>query len=88
MKDRMSWKLDQAQTTPSYYRAVIDEETFTFAIAADYYAFCAMTNSPCPSDVLDILDWAERVFSSQMVDTQAGGVLLQPGVWAEHRDYA
>lgn len=39
MEERIKWKLDNKNTKLSYYRAIIDEELFTFAIAADLYKY-------------------------------------------------
>lgn len=90
MKERLLWKLNNEKVSQSYYRAIIDEELFTFAIAADLRAYEIMTIpkdkwSPIISEILDI---ALKVYKQEVTYQDEGGWLLQPGVWIDHPDYA
>lgn len=88
VRERVIWKLRTDNVERSYYRAIIDEELFLFAIAADlatYQQFNAGGPSPLLSDILEV---ADTVFQQEVVWQNNGGWLFQPGVWANHPDYA
>jgi len=89
IRERVLWKLNHKDVKKSYYRAIIDEELFTFAIAADlrtYERLSEIKNSPMLTDILNV---AYRVFQQEVVPQQGGGWLFQPGgVWTDHPDYA
>lgn len=90
MRERVLWKLGNEQVSKSYYRAIIDEELFIFAIAADLRAherFEKLSETWSPV-VSDILDTAYNVFRQEGKYQSEGGWLFQPGVWTDHPDYA
>ncbi len=87
MRDRIHWKLDNKTVEKSYYRAIIDEELFVFAIAYDLSAFYRLSKKPVPHVVSDILETAKKVFEQEGRWQIDGGWLFQPGVWADHSDY-
>lgn len=88
MKERLLWKLNTQRPDKSYYRAIIDEELFTFAIAADLSHYYQDKDIDKRSILADILDIAYQVFTKEVIPTENGGWLFQPGVWSEHPDYA
>jgi hypothetical protein len=63
IRERLTWKLQQDVTTPSYYRAITDHEHFLFAMAADLrsYELTTDTQHPFSPDIRDILDMAYAV---------------------------
>ncbi len=90
IRERVLWKLSTKAVQKSYYRAIIDEELFLFAIAADIRCYERLTKpreswSPTVSEILEV---ALRVFEEEVQLTDSGGWLFQPGVWWEHPDYA
>lgn len=90
MRERLKWKLDTKEVGKSYYRAIIDEELFVLAIAADLftyenYIYGKVDNSNFKSE---IIDYAYKVFQQEGVWKEDGSWLFQPGVWAHHPDYA
>jgi hypothetical protein len=89
MSERIRWKLDTQNVALSYYRTIIDEELFTFGIAADVKAVERLTGAQLPQSPLldDVLATAREVFVEEVVRHSDGGWLLQPGVWTDHRDY-
>jgi len=88
IKERLSWKIEQKRTAPSYLRAVIDEELFLIGISANIKTYLNRTGMPTPSDIDEILAVAKKIFKDQLVWTKYGGWLLQPGVWTDHPDFA
>jgi hypothetical protein len=90
MRERLVWKLDTTTAPYRFYRAIIDEENFLFAIAADLAAHERLSRPQTPrSTVLaEILAAALRVVRERGIGTPKGGWLFQPGFWADHPDYA
>lgn len=93
MKDRVLWKLLNVDLPPkTYYRAIIDEEKFVFAIAANLKTYLklqeadTMPNNEVIDDILQVnlTVWQRRT----EWDTTTGGWLFQPGFWNSHFDYA
>ena len=87
MLSRVEWKLQKQACSYSYCRAIIDEELFAFAIAADLKAIL-LDQSPVFIDKM--LDTAYKVFKQKVVllNTTSERWLFQPGVWTDHPDYA
>lgn len=87
MSERIEWKLENKTVPYSYCRAIIDEELFTFAIAADLKT---ILSDESPKFINEILDIAYRVFKQEVVFLNAASEqwLFQPGVWTDHPDYA
>ncbi len=90
LKEYVHWKLTNHKVKKSYYRAINDHELFVFAIAADLRYFSKIhSNSVFDQSILsEILRYAKWVFSQEIVFSDDGGWLLQPGVWTDHRDFA
>ncbi|MGH2559453.1 MAG: hypothetical protein ACRDJH_10345 [Thermomicrobiales bacterium] len=89
MRERVLWKLDNHTVEKSYFRAVIEEELVTSAIAADLRQLAGTDDvGQIPDVISDILEITNRVFRDEVSATAAGGWLLQPGVWSDHPDYA
>lgn len=83
VRERLAWKRDVGKTEPSYYRAIIDEELFSFAIAADLVALGVGED-----DALEAVRVADAVFRERGAPLDDGGWLFDPGVWEDHPDYA
>lgn len=90
IKERVEWKLANKEVKRSYYRAIIDEELFIFAIAADLRTYEQLTfeKSLWSPQISDILEKAFIVFQNEVFFGNDGGWLFQPGVWTDHPDYA
>jgi len=91
IKERLKWKLETKEVDKSYYRAVIDEELFTLAIAADLLTYENRVNvvSKKINDFKnEIIEYAFKVFSQEGLWREDNKWLFQPGVWYQHPDYA
>lgn len=91
MRERLQWKLETPSTTPGYLRAIFDEEMFLLSIAADLRSYDLRTRSLRAGKTVleEILEMAFRVFTQEVEwRGENEGWLLQPGVWAEHPDFA
>lgn len=88
MKERLFWKIN-ANKKISYCTAVIDEEWFAFAIAADLYYLKAQSKQQIffLKDILNMtyLTIFKGVKSKNAISQ---GWVFQPGVWSDHPDYA
>ncbi len=89
MRGRVLFKLSSRNLGKSYYRAILDEELFEFAIAADLRAYAATSDQqrawkPTLDDILTV---AYSVYTQEIARTPSGGWLLQPGAWADHPDF-
>lgn len=89
IRERLDWKLQTRQVAKSYFRAIIDEELFLFAIAADLQAYDRLlyAANQDAQTLAEILDRAYRVFTQEIVAQPDGRWLLQPGTWTDHPDY-
>lgn len=88
MRDRIEWKLTHDEVEKSYFRAIVDEELFTLAIAAEYRAYerKAVPREAWSPVVSDMLEVAETVIQQESTSTNDGW-LFQTGVWDDHPDY-
>ncbi|AIY64570.1 hypothetical protein [Pseudoalteromonas piratica] len=86
LKERIIWKLESKDYEPKYKLATIDEEFFTFAIAADLLKLNKFVKEENYIAALDIQKDTLRVFESEVVNT-SNGWLYQPGQWDEYQDY-
>lgn len=88
--ERVRWKLAAGRSRRSYYRAIIDQDMFPMAIAADLRQAqrSAGIELPRPEPVIDALELALAVFAQRVVPTGGGGWLMQPGLWTDHPDLA
>lgn len=89
VRERLQWKLDTLSVAKSYYRALIDEDFYLFALAGDLrtYERLSGTHHPRSPLVAEILDAAHRTFIQEVVWQGDGGWILQPGAWTDHADY-
>jgi hypothetical protein len=90
IRERLQWKLQTQRVDRSYYRAIIDEELFVMAIAADLRAYERLTgrrHSTSPV-IIDILIAAYKAFRQESSFPKDGGWIWQVGVWSQHPDYA
>ena len=76
--------------TKTFYRAITDLETFPLAIMANLYTI--QKNSGLLNEHTQTykkaMEYTYRIFKTEVVWNSDGGWNLQPGVWAEHPDYA
>jgi hypothetical protein len=88
--ERVRWKLSHRKVRRSYYRAVVDQELYPMAIAADLWQGRRLAGLPlrAAAAVKDALDLSRLVFQQRVVPVPGGGWLMQPGVWADHPDAA
>jgi hypothetical protein len=89
MKARIHWKLgvNPDDLPRKFYRSIIDEELFLFAISADLFLFYSFKGSDPPSFLNRILETNFRVFKERVV-WQEEGWLFQPGFFSDHPDYS
>lgn len=89
MRSRVLFKLNSRNLGKSYYRAILDDELFEFAIAADLRAYGGTSDQQgaWKSTLDDILSTANAVYKREITRTPSGGWLLQPGAWADHPDF-
>lgn len=88
-RERVLWKLNNRRVEKSYYRAIIDEDFYVLAIAADLKAYRGTPAQQKGWNQLldDVLSIARRVFSQEVVSQPGGGWLFQPGAWTDHPEY-
>ncbi len=85
-RKRLLWKLHPTKNQYRYFAAVVDEEYFILAIAADLRALSVLQKRQMSDLVIDIgqVGWAVM---QQGSFSKEGHWLMQPGVWADHKDY-
>ncbi|HMS56367.1 MAG TPA: hypothetical protein PKA27_13290 [Fimbriimonadaceae bacterium] len=88
MRSRVIYKLNTLNPPYKHDRAIIDEELYTFAIAADLatYERISGTSNAFSPVVHDILDFGHRIFV-QRSNFRPSGWLFDIGSWSDHRDY-
>lgn len=89
MQERILWKLENKNVAQSYYRAIIDEELFTIAIAADLrtYEKLAIDREERSPVIDDVLEKSLMIFKQEGIFQDNGGWLFQPGVWTDSPSY-
>jgi hypothetical protein len=89
MRERIQYKLNARNLPKSYYRSILDEELFEFAIAADlkYYGGTPGQQKQWKSTLDDVLSVAYTVYKQEVTHTPDGGWLLQPGAMTDHPDF-
>jgi hypothetical protein len=89
IRERILWKLSHRKTGKSYYRAMVDDDLFLLAMAADLKAYRGTPEQMqrWSSTLDEILAIAFKVYSEEGVFRPGGGWLFQPGVWADHPEY-
>jgi hypothetical protein len=88
IRERLIWKRELDAPERSYYRAVIDEEFFCFALGADLVAIAALAGEDAgvaAHEAVELADWFFREEGEPRAD---GGWIFQPGVTTDHPDYA
>lgn len=83
IRERLRWKQETSETPYSYYRSIIDEELFSFAVAADLVTLGAGEEA-----AIETVDIADTVFEERGKVQADGGWLFDPGVYWDHPDYA
>jgi hypothetical protein len=69
------------------HNALIDDDYFVFAIAADLKVVRRLRQMPSNPVLDDILTVAERAIRARVVWNERAGWLLEPGVMEDHPDY-
>lgn len=90
MRERVLAKLSTIHPKKSYYRAIIDEENFLFAISADLVTYLRQTERKNDSVLNDILQVTWKVYNQEVVYSalhDSDTWLFQPGVWRDHPEY-
>lgn len=82
---RLEWKLANPKSKPRYYAAITDEELFVLALAANVSRGRGSSND---SPFATARELAHRIFTEDIVTTNDGGWLLQPGAWSDHPAYS
>ncbi|GDY12620.1 hypothetical protein LBMAG53_14980 [Planctomycetota bacterium] len=87
MPERIAWKLTTPNPSLTYYRAIIDEEEFGLAIASSLIVARRKLGMADDPDMIAALAWAGTIYRDEMVAHPDGGIIFQPGVYRDHRDY-
>ena len=87
MEKRLRWKLSPTRDQWSYFAAIIDEEYYLFATAADLARVAAASGRAVDPAIRDILVLAREVFVQEGVFLPGNRWMMQPGVWKDHKDY-
>jgi hypothetical protein len=81
--DFVNWKISKIQTTPSYCKAIIDEELFNMSIARNLDILGQRS-----SEITEATTAFKTVFSSQVAwDQDLSHWIFQPNVLKDHSDY-
>jgi len=87
MKQRIHWKMRVENVKYSYYKAILDEDLFVFAIAADLVHLLKNQNKKAVPDYLNEILLKSYDVYSEMVRFNKGHWYFQQGVWADHPDF-
>jgi len=91
MRSRILWKLYNVDMpAKTFYRAIVDEEKFLFAIAANLKTYLKLTEAdtmPANEVIDDVLLQAHVVWQRRAEWNSEGGWLFQPGYWTDHDDF-
>ena len=87
MRERVVYKLDHRNLGKSYFRGILDQDFYAFAIAADLRNYYGQERAPGEKTINDVLAVAERTNRQEIVRNSSGGWVFQPGVWTDHPDY-
>jgi len=90
MRDCLQWKLDTMSTAKSYFRAIVDEERFTQAIAGDLKTYELLADKKVKGSkaIDEVLEYALMTYKQRVSYTDGDAWVFQPGVWVDHPDYA
>jgi len=91
IRERLAWKLSDAPSLKgySYEHAILDQELFIFAIAADLRRYGELRHSPLASDsmLMEMRRVGRRVYDQRVVWNADSGWTFQPGIWRDHPDH-
>jgi hypothetical protein len=90
MKARLDWRFGaDSNRFPKQFKGFSDEDRHLWALAANLIRYERLTEQKLPnSDVFrEIRTYAKRAYDMGMVNQPGDGVLMQPGIWAEYKDY-
>jgi hypothetical protein len=91
MRSRILWKLYNVNLPPkTFYRAIVDEEKFVFAIAANLKTYLKLNETdtlPANAVIDNMLQLSNIVWERRVEWNEEGGWLFQPGYWTDHPDY-
>jgi hypothetical protein len=91
VRERLEWKLSGFPSLGgrSYEHAILDQELFVFAIAADLRQYGRRVGTPLAGDPLleEIGRFARRTYVDRVVWNANGGWTFQPGLWRDHPDH-
>lgn len=85
---RMRWKLEAPQHAPEHAAALVDDEWFVMAIAADLSRLNELLPALKQTMLARVMEESCQAVREAGHFTAEGGWLLQPGVWWDHPDYA
>jgi hypothetical protein len=88
MIDRVLWKLWTREVAKTYFRAIIDEELFAFAIASDHIVWSRFCRAPVNALLRRVAALALQTFLQEGDFRPNGEWRFQSGVWTDHPDYA
>ena len=86
-RERLDWKLsDDRGKGHSYEKAILDQELLLLAMAADLRQYGRRVESTLASDpvLLEIAQYARRVYDARVAWSDDGGWTFQPGAWRDH----
>jgi len=86
MQERLNWKLSNEVAELEFAKAIIDEEFYALAVAADLKAFYQKYQMSYDTTLDTIVETTYQVFSQKF---SAGDdyFYVQKGVWSHHFDY-
>ena len=90
VRDRMNYKLDLKNPKLSYFRAILDEEIYIGAIAADLLQYETLKGENSLSTPLlkEIVEMMRRMWKERADQNEHGGWVFQSGIWDDHPDFA
>jgi hypothetical protein len=91
VRARVEWKLSDAKGPggKAFEHAILDQELFIFAIAADLRHYGRTVGSPLATDPLleDVDRFTRRVYDTRAKWNSDSGWTFQPGIWRDHPDH-
>jgi len=87
-RERLDWKLSRQAPLFSFEQAILDDDLWVFGMAAelsqlDRLGYSFGLTAKQRATLVEILDYAARVFRECVVGTPDGRWLFQPGVWRD-----
>jgi hypothetical protein len=87
IRARALWKLETPKVAKSYYKAIVDQDLYPVAMAADLAVVYRQIGMELPGWISDILAIGFRMFKEPSVFREHGTWLFQPGGFTDHPDY-